>query len=218
MLAASCPMPVAQEFVLHDMAFDGQINLRKFVLTRKAPLHMVMDQWADSVADQYYDSESCGEDPFAEIPAPILATPSRKPTLQRAEVVERSSPSRPSMQRTSSMTDFPAMSQIDLHVGGQSLARSSLHSLTSSSLRCRKSSIANVSSTFNKNPRHRALPKICASIAKSTYLTLRDFFQAPGIESRALKRDAPCMSGHNIPAPKPHYTFGAPSSVAARRA
>ncbi|KAJ6517302.1 hypothetical protein C8R47DRAFT_1312832 [Mycena vitilis] len=214
MLAASSSvkfMSVAapQEFVLHDIAFDGQINLRKFVLTRKAPLHTVMEQWADSVADRYYDSESCGEDPFAAILTPPFVAPSRKPTLQRAEVTGRSSPSRPTMQRTS--TDFSAVSRIEQHVGGQKLVPSP-HSLASS---CSKSSMANVSSTFHKNPRHRALPKICASIAKKTYLSLKDFCQAPGLESRPFKRNAPCMSGQGL---KPNHTFRIPSSIVARRA
>ncbi|KAJ6478165.1 hypothetical protein C8R47DRAFT_1323210 [Mycena vitilis] len=225
----------AQDFVLDDMTVDAQIDLRKFVLTRNSPLYMAIEMSvaaSDKNSDLFPDWEY-STDAVPAVPTPISPAASQK--LARPALVVMSTPSRPRMQRTASILDVPSLSPTELPSGGQDLSRTrasidSDASSSSSSSRSRRSSVSsNDSSTSTDTtttsvsshsesiscstapvkPRRRAIPRLCASVAKSISVVLKELFnpditltpeQAIPIAPLPLMREKPYKGSRKVPA------------------
>ncbi|KAJ7648807.1 hypothetical protein DFH06DRAFT_1209643 [Mycena polygramma] len=226
----------AQDFVLDDMTVDAQIDLRKFVLTRNSPLYMAIEPAPASVPVPDKDFELFPDWEYSTDAVPAASTsisPAASQKPARPALVVMSTPSRPRMQRTASILDIPSLSPTELPTGDQDLidARASIDSdASSSSSRSRRSSVTSNSSSTSTDttatsvsnhsesiscssapakPRRRAIPRLCASVAKSISVVLKELFnpditltpeQAITIAPLPLMREKPYKASRKVPA------------------
>ncbi|KAJ7606938.1 hypothetical protein DFH06DRAFT_1149681 [Mycena polygramma] len=164
-MLASTP---AQDFVLDDMTVDAQIDLRKFVLTRNSPLYMAIEL---SVAAPNEDTKLFPDWEYSTDGGPAASAPispaSSKPA--RPALVVMSTPSRPRMERTASISDIPSLSQNEPPTGGQDTtpARAFIDSdaSSSSSSRSRRSSSLSLALKELFNPEITLTPEQAITIA-----------------------------------------------------
>ncbi|KAJ6482273.1 hypothetical protein C8R47DRAFT_1217929 [Mycena vitilis] len=100
------------DFVLDDMSVDGQTDLRKYTLTRTYQLYMAIEDRKERAVPLNNDSYLFKDWEYSAIDIPVAgnpldALPSQTSKLERPAL----SPTRPSMQRTASISHIPFLSQ-----------------------------------------------------------------------------------------------------------